>query len=484
MRAGTLAALPKPPKRDPDQILLPRHLDAERSCLGAALVHNAAADYISDHLTADAFFSRAHGQIFDAIKLIRDQGREVDFITLRTELDRVKLLDQVGGPAYISGLADGVPRATNVQYYAGILKDLQTKRNLIEFAHRTVDLVAAGEHGAAQILADADRRLLELQGGHVEGRMRSIASRTSERFEALEWRQQHRGQLRGLHTGFKGINEMTLGWRRGDLIIIAARPSIGKTALLLNSFVHGAQTQRADGSPTRLAIFSLEMRLEQLEGRMLAQLSGVDFTRIESGYLVDADWGKMSHALEAMSQLKIEIDDRAGQSALDIRAACRRLKGEGGLDAVAIDYVQLMPGTLERKGANRNEEITDISRRLKDLADELSAPVLLLSQLRRTEGRPRLDDLRESGSLEQACDVALLLHRKDHRVSGPTECNIAKQRNGPTGTIHLTFDRETQTITDLDEPVPQESAEEQQQEQQATKRRNQKAFWARRGRSS
>ncbi len=477
MTEATPGTLPKPPRRTGEEVSLPHYLEAERACLGAALVHAAACDWVCDHLTIDCFFRDAHRQIFTAIREVRSRGVQADFITVRAELERKHKVDDAGGLAYVAGLSDGIPKATNVQYYGGILHDLRVKRALVMFAERTIDFVAAGEHRSTELLGDADRRLLEISKGWTSGRMLSLRDTANDRFAALEWRTTHKGELRGIHTGYREIDKETLGWRSADLIILAARPSIGKTTLALNSSVLAAQTVRkikgvATDQKLRIGIFSLEMRREQLEDRILSQLSGVPLTRIQTGEFGSAEYGKVSHALEMMSDLQIEIDDRAGQSAIDIRGACRRMMGDGGLDMVVVDYVQQMPGTLARRGANRNEEITDISMRLKDLADEVSAPILLLSQLRRVEGRPKLEDLRECGALEQAADVVLLLYRKDHRVGGPTECIIAKQRNGPTGTVWLSMDRETTTFSDGEAPSPEAVAEERVEEQQASRRKH------------
>ena len=455
------AALPKPPRRSDEDLLLPHNLEAERSCLGAALVHHTAADYIADKLQPEAFFRRGHQDIFRAIRELRHAGQEADFVTLKAKLGRK--LDDVGGPAYISSLADGIPRATNVEYYSDILKDLQAKRALVDYANRTIDHVAAGEHGADTLIADADRRLVDLQNGHVEGRMLSLRDSMTALFRDLEWRVEHKGELTGVDTGFASINELTLGWQAGDLVIIAARPSIGKTTMVMNSAVAAARTVRPDGKPRRVAVFSLEMRRRQLELRLLSGLSGVGLTRIMGGHLGQQDYQRISDAMQAMSLLQIVIDDRAGQNAWDIRAACRRLKAEPeGLDLAIVDYVQLMPGTLERRGATRNEEVTDISRRLKVLADEITAPVILLSQLSRAakdrqDKRPQLTDLRESGALEQDADIVGFLHRKNHRESGTTQFIIEKQRNGPTGTVNLTIDRDTVTFTDGGEEPPEDS---------------------------
>lgn len=447
-------ALPAPPRADPDAMLLPHNLEAERSLLGVALVDAKAAEWMVETVSPTLFFRRAHQDIARAMGTLIDRKVEVDFITLKEELTRTKKLEEVGGPAYISSLADGIPRGTNVKYYAGIVRDLAKKRNLVMFAQTTIDFVVANEHQADTILADTDRRLLELQKGHVEGRMAPLKDSLHGLFADLEWRTQHRGELTGLETGFAGINELTFGWQEADLIIVAARPSIGKTTLVMNSAVLASQATDA-----RVAIFSLEMRRKQLEYRILSQLSGIPLTRILSGHLGSEDYKALAPALEAMRDLKIEIDDKSGLTALDIRYTCRRLRSEGGLNLIVVDYLQLMPGTLERRGATRNEEMTDIANRLKDLADEMSCPIIALSQLRRTEGRPKLEDLRESGALEQVADVVALLHRKDHRASGKTECILAKQRNGPTGTVYLDIDRDTTTFRDSADQEPEPEPE-------------------------
>jgi replicative DNA helicase len=440
------AVLPKARPINPDDVLLPSNLEAERSTLGAALVSDTAADYISDKLQPEAYHRRAHQDIFRGIRTLRHAKTEVDFVTLKTELQRLGKLEEVGGPSYVAGLADGVPRATNVQYYAGILIDLQMKRALIDHAQQTAAHVVEGEHPATAIIADADRRLLDIRQVHVDGRMRSLKASAGELFADLEWRANNRGVLTGVPTGFKSINDMTLGLQRGDLIVIGARPSIGKTTLAINIAVNAAKDHGA-----RVAVFSLEMRRRQLEYRILSQLSQVDLERIRAGILTEKDYGRIAHAMETMHGLRIEIDDRAGQTAIDIRSACRRLRGDGGLDLVVVDYAQLIPGSSGRRNPSRNEEMTDINNRVKELADELSVPVVYVSQLRRIDGRPKLDDLRESGSLEQVADIVMLLHRKNMKDNGPTECNFAKQRNGATGVVMLDVTRETTTFVDAPE---------------------------------
>jgi replicative DNA helicase len=346
---------------------------------------------------------------------------------------------------------------------------------MVAFAQRTIDLVATGAHSAAAILSDTDRRLMDIQAGHFESRMQSVGASIHELSADLDWRMEHRGEVTGVDTGYASVNELTLGWQPGDLIIIGARPSIGKTTLAINMAVHAASTLQKDGRRNRVAIFSLEMRRRQLEYRMLSQLAVVPLTRILSGYLGDVDFPKMAAAMEQLAQLPIEIDDRALQTSLDIRAACRRMKAEGGLDLVIVDYVQLLEGSLDRRGATRNDELTDISRRIQQLAHELAAPIILLSQLSRPkEGRPdprpKLSDLRESGSLEQAADIVALLHRKNHREGGVTNFILEKQRNGATGTVNLTLDRDVVTFLDGgEEQAPEAKPEPEKKATRAAK---------------
>ena len=274
-----------------------------------------------------------------------------------------------------------------------------------------------------------------------------------------------------MDSGFTGtvdhpaFFEMTLGFRPGHLIVIAAATSVGKTTLATNIAVNAAGVPRRDGTdPHRVALFSLEMEREELDDRILAQLSGIPSTRIQGGHVAGSEWPRLAEALEARSQRRIHVDDRSGMSALDIRNGSRQLLAEhGALDLIVVDYIQLMAGTGLRKGVTRTEELTDASIRLKELAKELSVPVLLLSQLRRHEGRPKLDDLRESGGIGQSADVVMLLYRRHSREGGPTECIFAKQRSGAAGTVMLDLDLDTTTFRPGQEALPAPSHEERQE---------------------
>jgi replicative DNA helicase len=463
----------KPTRRKAESVAsaertLPHNLDAERSVIGAVLVHNDAYDQIGPHLKPAHFYRDAHRRIWTAIAALRDVGVAVDFLTLTEEMVRRGDLDEVGGRAYISGLTDGVPRSTNARHYMKIIREKAALRELVYAANAILTAAYEATMPAETILAEADRTLLALQHGHG-GQLQSLASTTNELFRELEWRHDHRGELRGLNTGFPRINDMTFGLRKGDVIVIGARPSVGKTTLAINMVVNAAK------GGAKIAVFSLEMTRQQLDDRILSQLSGINGERIQRGSLAQADWPVLTAAIEARNNLKIWVDDRAGLTAEDIRAGCRRLVAdEGGVDGVVVDYIQLTQGSVARRGASRTEELTDTITKLQALAKELAVPVIVVSQLRRVGGRPTIEDLRECGSLEQIAAVIGLLHRKDHKVSGPTEFILAKQRNGPTGTVMLSIDRDTTTFTEWAGDPP--AAEEEQAEQTALENRRRRGY--------
>lgn len=444
---------------DPAERTLPHNLDAERSVLGAILVHNDAYDTAAQQLQGAHFYRDAHRRIWEAMRILIDERKIVaDFVTLREELTKRQELDEVGGPAYLSSLADGVPRATNVRYYASIVRDKAMLRDLIFAANRILTAAYEGEQEPPDLLRSADRALLAIATHGLRDGMLPLNARLRAVTERLEYRVAHKGELTGVDTGFDSINGETLGWQPGDLIIIGARPSIGKTAFMLNSILAAVRGHR------RAAVFSLEMTRAQLEDRILAILAGIDAQRIRSGHIAGLEYPRIAEAFEVMHGLPLAIDDTSRVTMAEIRAICRRLKAEEGLDLVVVDYIQLVPGTLDRRGSTRNDEVTDIATRGKDLAKELGVPILILSQLtraneKRPDPRPKLSDLRESGSLEQIADVVAFLHRRHHRESGTTNFIIEKQRNGPTGSCNLTFDRDTQTFTDggVEPPEPEKS---------------------------
>lgn len=448
---------------------LPHNLEAERSVLGAILVNNQALFQVATELHPEHFFRDAHRRVYKALQHLlsrRDDG--ADLVTLFEELKRTGDLDAVGGPAYVSSLVDGVPRATNIRHYAAIVKEKATLRAMISTAERIVLEAYDAEASSSEILATADRDIVQLRHGAGNNRMRSLNETAQAFCDDLAFRADHQGQLTGVPTGFKSIDEMTNGWQAGDLIVIAARPSIGKTIFTMNTARACAGTLRADGTPRRVGVFSLEMRRVQLQYRLLASESQVDLSRLLSGYLTEDEWRRATEAMGVLNQLPILIDDTAARTRWDVRGECRRLLADGGLDLVVIDYVQLMAGSLEgREAGNRNAELTDISRGLKIMADELSCPVIIVSQLNRAgesraDPRPKLSDLRETGALEQDADIVCFLHRKHHKEDGTTQFIVEKQRNGPTGTLNLTVNRPVVTFTDGGDDLPPDTPEEKQ----------------------
>lgn len=445
---------------------LPHNLEAEKAVLGAVIINNAAFEHAISLLRPAHFYRHAHGLIFAAMTTVLEERKsELDFVTLIEELTRRGELENVGGPAYVASLTDGLPHATNVRHYAGIVREKHLLRGLIQAGNEITAAAYDAKDAPVDILKAADSALLDLQ--RTGDRRGMVRLRAAAIFEDIEKRVAAKGQLWGLDTGYPSINEQTMGWQPGDLIILAARPSVGKTALALNTALAAAQGGR------HVAIFSLEMRQAQLEYRILSTLSGVPSMKMLTGYLSDEDYARIATALGVYDQLPIDINDRSAQTVADIRLACRRLRNEAALDLVIVDYVQLIPGTLERRGATRNEEVTDISHRLKALGAELGVPMIVLSQLNRSgDGRrPQLSDLRESGSLEQDADLVCFLHRKNHKEGGLTNFIIEKARNGPTGTVNLTLDRDTTTFHDGGEETPQQAEQASEEDKQLQKTR-------------
>src|SRR5580765_6649226 len=428
---------------------LPHNLEAERSVLGAILLHNDAFNFAAEVIDAKDFFRDAHRRIFDKMVRLQDKGDAIDLVTLKEELTRAGELDEVGGPAYIAALVDGVPRSTNVEHYARIIKEKATLRNLIYSANKILTNAYEGGEEADVILDQAEHAIFAIADDKVRdgfGSLRDLAQSSLETIEKLHSRKE---LVTVVPTGFTDLDEMTSGLQSSDLVIVAARPSMGKTSLVLNIAQHvGTKTGMSVG------IFSLEMSKEQLFLRMLTAEARIDAHRLRGGFLGERDWGKLSQAIGTLSEAKIFIDDTPSIGVLEMRAKCRRLAAEHGLHMVIVDYVQLMQG--RGRFENRTLELASISRSLKGLAKELRVPLVLLSQLSRapesrSDHRPQLSDLRESGALEQDADVVVFIYREDMYADksqpaadsqGTAELIIAKQRNGPTGLVRLAFLRE------------------------------------------
>jgi replicative DNA helicase len=428
---------------------LPHNLEAERSVLGAILLHNDTFNTAAEVIDASDFFRDAHRRIFDKMVRLQERGNAIDLVTLKEELTRSGELDEVGGPAYISALVDGVPRSTNVEHYARIIKEKSTLRNLIYSANKILANAYDAEEEADTILDQAESAIFAIADKKIRDGFVSLKDLAESSLDTIEKLASRKELVTGVPTGFTDLDEMTSGLQPSDIVIVAARPSMGKTSLVLNMAQHvGTKTDLTVG------IFSLEMSKEQLFLRMLTGEARIDAHRLRGGFLGERDWGKLSQALGTLSEAKIFIDDTPSIGVLEMRAKCRRLQAEHGLNMVIIDYVQLMQG--RGRFENRTLELASISRSLKGLAKELRVPIIVLSQLSRasetrSDHRPQLSDLRESGALEQDADVVIFIYREDQyadknapptEATGTAELIIAKQRNGPTGVVKLAFIRE------------------------------------------
>ena len=437
---------------------LPHNLEAERSVLGAILIHNEAFNHAAEVLEPRDFFRDAHRRIFEKMVQLSERNEAIDLVTLKEALTRSRELDEVGGPAYITALVDGLPRATNVEYYARIVKEKATLRNLIFASNKILASAYEAEDDPDEILDGAEHAIFSIAENRVREGFISMRDLALQSFETIEQAHARKELITGVPSGFRNLDELTSGFQRGDLVIVAARPSVGKTALVLNVAQH-VGTKEYDGRKRTVGIFSLEMSKEQLFLRMLTSEANIDGHRLRTGFLLEKDWGRLSHALGTLSETKIYIDDTPGIGVLEMRAKARRLMAEHGLDLLIVDYVQLMQA--RGRFDNRTLELGAISRSLKGLAKELNIPILVISQLSRapesrSDHRPLLSDLRESGALEQDADVVVLLFRADQypdakpEEQGIAELNIAKQRNGPTGLVKLAFIREQTRFADLD----------------------------------
>lgn len=467
-------------KRTEPESVEPHSLEAERSVLGAIILHNDAYERARTILQPGDFYRHAHTVVYDTMaRLLDGPGFGVDLVTLTHALKVSGHLEDIGGPTYLAGLIDGVPRSTNVDHYATIVKEQAQLRQLAQIGRQLTDDALTGQTPARQLASDLDRSIVVLQDGALSTRLRPIAESVEGLMEDIRWRQAHKGELTGVTSGFREIDALTGGWQAGELIVLGAFSSIGKSTWAMDSAILAAEADKAitRGRRNRVAVFSLEMTRRQLENRLLSYLSGVELSRIIGGYVRDLEWPRVASALERFTTADLMIEDRAEMTARDIRSLCRLKKADGGLDLVVIDYFQLLRGMIDRRGATRNEELTDASRRLKLMAQELDVAVVVLSQLNRAsesrvDPRPRLSDLRDCGALGQDADIVAFLYRKNHRENGHTEFIIEKQRNGPTGSVNLTFVRETSMFIEGGEPPkPEPKQPETPEEAHARKTR-------------
>lgn len=423
----------------------PHSLEAEQSVLGAMIISKEAINTAIEKLYPEDFYKKANEEIFEAIISLFNRNEPVDIITLSEELRKRGTLEKVGGVAYLTDLTGGVATTTNVKYYCDIVKEKSILRRLIESCDNIMAKSYEDSEDVNSIIEEAEKSIFDItQGRHNKG-FAPIKDVLLDSFSKMEEMAAREGELTGLTTGFIDIDNKLSGLQKSDLILLAARPSMGKTALGIN-----IATNAAIKAGAKVAIFSLEMSKEQLVQRMISAVAHVDLQKIISGRLNEDEWLQIIDSMGPLSQTNIYIDDTAGISLTEMKAKCRRLKIEKGLDLVLIDYLQLMQ--LDGRTENRQQEISAISRGLKALAKEMECPVIALSQLSRapelrSDHRPILSDLRESGAIEQDADVVMFLYRDEYYNQDSDKKNIgeviiAKHRNGPTGNVELVWLKE------------------------------------------
>ena len=429
----------------PEDRLPPQNLAAEQSVLGSMLLDKNALIKCGDILSSNSFYRDAHRFIYDAILDLFNRNEPVDIVTVTNELRKTNRLDQVGGSIYISDLLNSVPTAANVEYYARIVEEKSVLRRLIEAGTKIVGDAFSEPEKMDDVLNDAEKVIFEIAMRRSKQGFSKIDNVLKTVLDRIDMLYGKKESFTGIPSGFPDLDKLTAGFQNSEMIIIAARPSVGKTALVLNFAQNIAIKNKVP-----VAIFSLEMSKEQLAQRLLCSEAEVDAQKLKTASLSDAGWKRLTRAIGRISEAPIYIDDTATMTAMEIRAKARRLKLEHGLGLVIIDYLQLMQG--RGRVENRVQEISEIARSLKTMARELDVPVIALSQLsraieQRQDRIPRLSDLRESGEIEQTADLVMFIHREDYYNPGTDKGNIAeiiiaKQRNGPTGTVELVFRKE------------------------------------------
>lgn len=432
----------------------PQNLDAEMSLLGAVLINEEVLADVSEHVNASDFYDRRHGIIYGAMMRLYEKHRPVDLLTLTDELKRKNELDEVGGSAFLSELTNYVPTAAHAEAYAELVAQKAVRRRLIAASSDITEMGFDEETSTQELLEKAEAELFSVSDQSLKQDLVSLESILNDSFDRLEELSHTKGQLRGVRTGYRDLDNMTAGLQRSDLIILAARPAMGKTTLVTNLAYNVATIAKQP-----VLFFSLEMSKEQLVDRMLADASGVNSWNIRTGNLSHDEFSKLSDAMGELSEAPIYIDDTPGLSVLEMRTKARRAMHEHPLGLIIVDYLQLMQAT-GRSDGNRVQEVSEISRGLKLIARELNVPVIALSQLSRSvESRspqiPQLADLRESGSIEQDADIVMFIYREayynpDTDRGNITDLIIAKHRNGPTGSVELYFHPERLRFMSLD----------------------------------
>jgi replicative DNA helicase len=438
----------------------PHSLEAERTVLGGIIVRNENLNTVLSIISPEDFYKDSHRRIIERIISLTDKGLPVDLLSLAEDIQRAGLLEDVGGASYLSALMDGVPKSLNVEYYARIIKEKALLRRLILSSAKIISASYEQKEDADELLNEAQAAIVEVAEQRIKPGFQSMGQLMPPTLEMIKRFTERKEAVTGVPTGLRSLDGMTSGFQPAELVILAARPSMGKTALGLNIAQHvGLQTELAAG------FFSMEMAKEQIVIRMLCGEAQLDIKRTRTGFISDREFEKLKMVGEKFARARIFIDDASGLTVMEMKAKCRRLKMEQRLDIVFADYIQLMRtgGRFE----NRNQEMSYISRSLKEMAKELGIPVVGISQLSRApekgrrEPKPQLSDLRESGAIEQDADVVLFIfrpeyyHPDDETLKGLAEISIAKQRNGPTGSVTLAFMREHARFYDAELSTPE-----------------------------
>ncbi len=438
----------------------PHSLEAEKTVLGGILVNNENLNVVLSIISPEDFYKEANQKIINKIIALVDKGLPVDLLSLSEELQRAGILDEVGGASYLSSLMDGVPKSLNVEYYAQIIKEKALLRRLILSSAKIISASYEQKEDADELLNDAQASIVEVAEQRIKPGFVPLSALTGPTLSIIKTLSERKEAVTGIPSGFRDLDNLTSGFHGSEFIVIAARPSMGKTALGLNISQHvGLRTDYSVG------FFSMEMAKEQIVIRMLCADAQLDIKRARTGFISEREFEKLKMSAESLSRAKIFLDESPSLTVMEMKAKARRLKMEQHLDLVFIDYIQLMrPGS---RFENRNQEMSFISRSLKELAKELRIPVVGISQLSRApekgrkEPKPLLSDLRESGAIEQDADVVIFIYRPefyrrdDEQIKGIAEVNIAKQRNGPIGDVKLAFIKEYAMFADLEFQAPE-----------------------------
>ena len=443
-----------PTKKEIDAKIPPQNVDAEMSLIGAVLIDEDVLADVTENVKVRDFYDKRHAMIYDAMVQLFEHHKPVDLLTLTDQLKKKKQLEDVGGTTYLTELTNYVPTAAHAATYADMVAQSAIRRRLIKASGDIAELGYDENFEVQELLSKAEAELFAVSDQNLKSELASLESILLESFDRLEELHRNKGQIRGVKTGYRDLDNMTAGLQRSDLIILAARPAMGKTTLVTNLAYNVATVNKQ-----AVLFFSLEMSKEQLTDRMLSDVSGVDSWNIRTGNLSDEDFAKLSEASGEMAEAPIFFDDTPGMTVLEMRTKARRAAHNAPLGLIIIDYLQLMSGS-GRSDGNRVQEVSEISRGLKLLARELNVPVIALSQLSRSvESRspqiPQLADLRESGSIEQDADIVMFIYREayynpDTERENTTDLIIAKHRNGPTGRVELYFHPERLRFMSLD----------------------------------